>query len=187
MLIVCDVDGVLNNLMEVTLNVYNQKYGTEYSLNDISSYNLENCFDHTTAKRMKQIFCDVKTPIWDKVKPIAGAQDALEQLLSKNHQVYLATDNDPNTYGQKVAWVKRFFPFIDSSKIICIKDKWLLRADIMIEDNIQTLLAKPYYHRICFDYPWNQYNYDEIYGIHRCHNWDDIVDEIEKINEFETE
>lgn len=183
MIIVCDVDGTLNNLMQATLDLYNEQYGASYTLDDITAYNLEDCFDLAESKRMKDIFNDPS--VWESVKPTRGSQEALQKLISSGHQVYLATDNDPNTYGEKVAWIKQFYPFIDSSKIICIKDKWMLRADIMIEDCLQNLLAKPYYHRILMDSPWNKHVHDDVYDINRCSNWDSIVGVVNKINEKE--
>lgn len=186
MLIVTDVDGVLNNLMEAALNEYNKKYNTSYSLKDITTYNLDDCFEPEMSRDLKEIFNT--SEIWNKVKAVSGAHNALQKLINDGHQVYMATDNNPNTYGNKVAWIKRFFPFIDTSKIICIKDKWILKADIMIEDNLQTLLAKPYYHRILIDHPWNhQSEYkDYAYEIHRCKNWGEVANAINKIVEMES-
>ena len=183
MIIVCDVDGVLNNLMDVTLDIYNTKYGTSYTTKDVTSYNIEDCFEPEAAERIKDIFCI--PGLWKKVKPVNGAQNGLQKLINAGHQVYIATDHNPNTYGEKVAWLKRFFPFIEPSKIICIKDKWMLRADAMIEDNLQALLAKPYYHRILVDHPWNQSTKDYVYDIHRCKNWNEIVNAVNKIDEEE--
>lgn len=188
MIIVCDVDNCLNDLMKVALDMcneelYNAGYNTSYALNDITAYNMDNCLPPEVAQIIKSIFNG--SSVWDFVKPISGAQNSLEKLINKGHQIYLATDNCPNTYGDKVAWIQRFFPFIDASKIICIKDKWMLRADVMIEDCLQALLAKPYYHRIVMDYPWNRSVHDYAYDIHRCSNWDEIVDAIDKINERE--
>ena len=185
MVIACDIDGVLNNLMGVVIDVYNDRYGTDYTLNDITTYNIDNCLEPSVAKQIKAIFNEPN--IWDKVKPIAASQDALQKLINKGHQVYLVTDHNPDTYGEKVAWVQRFYPFIEPSKIICIKDKWLLRADIMIEDCLQTLLTKPYYHRILVDHPWNRKVFDYAYDIHRCIVWDEIVDVIDEINERESD
>ena len=185
MIIVCDVDGVLNNLMEATLNIYNEAHVTNYTLDDIKTYNLENCLDKTTAKQMKDIFN--RPSIWNQVKPIEGAQEGLQKLIREGHQVYLATNHNPNTYKEKVAWIKRFFPFVEPSKIMCIQDKWLLRADIMIEDCMQTLIAKPHYHRIIMDQPWNQPSKygDWVYDIYRCKNWNDILSTVNKITEME--
>lgn len=185
MIIVTDVDGVLNNLMPVVLDVYNNQYKTSFVLDDIKTYNLENCFAPEVARRMKDIF---NSPtIWDKVKPITEAQECLDKLINKGHQVYLVTDNCPDTYDEKVKWIKRFFSFVESSKIVCMRDKWLLRADVIIEDNLQTLLAKPYYHRVLMDHPWNRTVHDDVYDIHRCFSWNEIVGVIDKINEKESD
>ena len=100
MIIVIDVDGVLNNLMSAVLDVYNKQHKTSFVLNDITTYNLENCFDPKVAKRMKDIFNH--PTIWDKVKPITEAQECLDKLINKGHQVYLVTDNCPDTYDEKV-------------------------------------------------------------------------------------
>lgn len=187
MLIVTDVDGVLNNLMDVVLIEYNKKYQTHYTPKDITTYNLDECFEPDVAKRMKALFGS--TEVWDKVKTTSGAYNALQKLINSGHQVYLATDYNPSTYGDKVAWIRRFFPFIEVSKIICIKDKWILRADIMIEDNLQTLLAKSYYHRILIDHPWNQESEykDYAYDIHRCKNWNEVLSAINQIIEMESD
>ena len=187
MLIVTNVDGVLNNLMEATLEEYNKRHNTRFSAKDVTTYNIDDCFEPEVSKELKEIFNT--SEIWNKVKSIGGAHNALQKLINSGHQVYLATDNNPSTYGDKVAWIKRFFPFIESSKIICIKDKWILKADIMIEDNLQTLLAKPYYHRILMDHPWNHQSdiKDYTYDIHRCKNWDGIMSVINKIVEMESD
>ena len=97
----------------------------------------------------------------------------------------MVTNAIPNTYGEKVEFVKRYFPYIDEAHIISMKHKHLLRCDVMIEDCLQNLLAKPYYHRVCFNQPWNQSKKDYVYDIHRCYNWDDVIAAINKINDLE--
>lgn len=180
-----DVDGTLNSLMETVLEIFNNKTGNSYTINDITTYNLGDCFSIEETSMMKSIFEDSK--IWAKVKPIKGTAEALQKLINDGHQIYLVTDNCPDTYGAKVVWIRRFFPFIDASKIICMKDKWQFRCDVMIEDNLQTLLARPYYHRVLIDHPWNSaYEYkDFAYDIHRCKNWDDVLNAINEIIEME--
>ena len=123
--------------------------------------------------------------LYDKVKPISGAQKTLEKLINSGHQIYLVTAAIPKTYDEKIAFVKRFFPCIDEDHIVCMKHKWMFKCDVMIEDNLQTLLAKPNYHRVLFDRPWNQSNKDYVYDIYRCYNWNDILTAVNKINELE--
>ena len=183
MIIAIDVDNVLCNLQEVVVDTFNKRYGSHYTMEDFTEYDIMNVLPTQDAIVMKDMYGEVG--LYDKVKPIPGAQEALKKLMNLGHQVYLVTAAIPQTYGEKVAFIQRFFPYIDESHIICMSHKWMFKCDFMIEDNMQTLLAKPYYHRICFDRPWNRAVNDWTYDIHRCTNWSEIVEVVNKINDLE--
>ena len=180
MVICCDVDGVLNNLMDVILDAYNSKHDSNYTLKNVTCHNWKKCFAPEIAVGLEYISTDPN--IWSKVSPLDGAQDFLKRLIHDGHQVYLVTNNSPHTYGQKFDWIRKHFPFIEPSNIVCMTDKWLFNCDIMIEDCLETLIKKSYYSRILRDQPWNQSNKDYIYGIRRCHSFDEIVAAVNEIN-----
>lgn len=183
MIIACDVDNVICNLQEVVVNLFNNRYGSNYTLNDFIDYDVMNVLPSQDGVVMRDMYSE--SGLYNKVKPIAGSQDALRKLISKGHQVYLVTDAIPKTYLEKVEFIHRYFPFIDDSHIVAMKHKHLFRCDVMIEDNLTNLLTKPYYHRICFNYPWNEFKKDYVYDIHRCYNWDDVLAAINEINDLE--
>ena len=183
MIICVDVDDTICNLQEVVVNLFNERYGSNYKLNDFTEFDIMNVFPTQDAIVMRDIYGE--SGLYDRVKPMPGAKEVLEKLINLGHQVYLVTAAIPKTYGEKVAFIKRFFPYIDESHIICMKHKWLLKCDLMIEDNLQTLLEKPHYHRVLFNRPWNQYDKDWVYGVHRCNNWNEILEVVNKINEWE--
>ena len=183
MVIACDVDNVLCNLQEVVVNLFNERYDTHYTLNDFAEYDVMNVLPTAEAMKMQEMYGE--TGLYNLVKPLPGAQDSSQKLISDGHQVYLVTDAIPKTYGEKVEFIHRYFPFIDDSHIVAMKHKHLFRCDVLIEDNLSNLLAKPYYHRICFNYPWNESKKDYVYDIYRCYNWDDVVASINKINDGE--
>lgn len=183
MIICVDVDDTICNLQEAVINLFNKRYGANYKIEDFTEFDIMNVLPTQDAIVMRDIYSD--SGLYDKVKPMPGAQKALEKLINLGHQVYLVTAAIPKTYGEKVAFIQRFFPCIDESHIICMKHKWLLRADVMIEDNLQTLLEKPHYHRILINKPWNQSDTDWVYGVNRCNNWNEILEIINQINEWE--
>lgn len=183
MVIACDVDDVICNLQEVVIELFNNKFGSNYALEDFTEYDVMNILPTKDAIAMKDMYG--MSGLYSKVKPISGAQEALEKLINLGHQVYLVTAAIPETYGEKVAFIKRFFPYIDDGHIIAMKHKHMLRCDIMIEDNLQVLLEKPYYYRICFDRPWNRSVNDWTYDIRRCNSWNEIVEVVNKINDGE--
>ena len=183
MIIACDIDDTIANLQETVIKIFNKRYCANYTLEDFHDFNIMNVLPVEEATKFLAIYGE--TGVYDLVKPFVGSQDGLRKLINDGHQVYLASNIVPETHSEKVAFIQRYFPFIDPSRIIAIKDKWLLRADIMIEDNLDNLLAKPYYHRILMDRPWNQSNKDYVYDIHRCKTWDEIVKTVNKIYEEE--
>lgn len=183
MILCVDVDDVICNLQETVIGLFNKRFGTHYTINDFNDYDVMNILPAQNGVAMRDMYGEAG--LYDKVRPLPGAQDALQKLINMGHQVYFVTAAVPKTYGEKVEFIKRYFSFIDESHIICMRHKWLFKCDVMIEDNLQTLLTKPYYHRVLFDRPWNQSNKDYVYDIHRCHNWDDIVAAVNKINDLE--
>ena len=183
MVLCVDVDDVICNLQEVVVDLFNKRFGSKYTINDFTDYDVMNILPAQDGVVMRNMYGE--SGIYNKVKPMPGSQEALQKLINMGHQVYLVTAAVPKTYGEKVEFIKRYFPFIDENHIVCMRHKWMFKADVMIEDNLQNLLAKPYYHRVLFDRPWNQSNKDYIYDIHRCHNWNDIVAAVNKISESE--
>ena len=183
MVIACDIDNVICNLQEVVINIFNKKFGSHYILEDFTEYDIMNVMPTQDAIVMREMYG--MSGLYESVKPIPGAQEALEKLINLGHQIYLVTDAVPQTYGEKVSFIKRFFPYIDEGHIVAMKHKWMFKCDAMIEDNLQNLLAKPYYHRICFNQPWNKQINDWTYDIHRCNNWNEVVEVVNKINDLE--
>lgn len=183
MVIAVDIDDTICNLQEVVIDLFNKRHGTHYTINDFTEYDVMNVLPTQDGLVMRDMYGE--SGLYDIVKPLPGAQESLEKLINLGHQVYLVTAAIPKTYGEKVAFINRFFPCIDESHIVCMKHKWMFKADIMIEDNIQTLLAKPYCHRICFNQPWNQNVNDWVHDIHRVSGWNEIIDIVNKISESE--
>ena len=183
MLICIDVDNVICNLQEAVTKLFNERHSTAYSLKDFADYNIENDIPIKDAIKMKAMYAE--SGIYDYVKPMSGAQKCVQKLINDGHQVYFVTNALPEIYKEKVAWIHTYFPFIDDAHIAAMQHKWLIRSDIMIEDCLENLLAKPYYERIVIDYPWNRGVHDFAYGIHRCNNWKQVMDVINKLSEQE--
>ena len=180
MIIACDCDNTLNNLQEATIKVFNERYGTKYTMKDFKNYNISECLNKDNAMNFVALYNE--PGIYDIVNPLNDAQKALLKLKKDGHDIYIVTNSSPSIFNEKCNWLKFHFN-IDEEHIISMKNKWLFKCDLMIEDNIDNLLGGHHYERICVNYPWNRNVRDEVYGIHRCNNWKEIVSVVNKINE----
>ena len=50
----------------------------------------------------------------------------------------------------------------------------------MIDDNLDNLIGNIRCNRVLLEKPWNKDAHDEVYGIKRCTNWDEIVVAVEE-------
>ena len=180
MVIAVDCDNVLCNLQAVVINLFNERHNTNYTLEDFTDYDVAQILPQNEAILMKTMYGEDN--LYSNIYPLPGAQNAIEKLINAGHQVYVVSDVIPKTYAEKVEWLKFYFPQIDESHIVAIKHKHMFKCDVMIEDNLQHLLAKPYYERICFDYAWNRQVSDYVYNIHRVSNWNEVLDIINKLD-----
>ena len=89
MIIAVDVDDTLCNLQEVVVDLFNKRFGSNYILEDFTEYDIMNVLPTQDAIVMKDMYGE--SGLYDKMKPIPGAQDALEKLINLGHQVYLVT------------------------------------------------------------------------------------------------
>lgn len=183
MVIAVDCDDVLCNLQEVVVKIFNERYGTYYTLHDFTEYDIMNVLPTADAVKMRSIYGE--PGLYDHIKPSPGAQEVLQKLINMGHTVYIVTDAIPETYSEKIEFIQRFFPYIDTAHIVSMKHKHLFKCDVMVEDNMTNLLAGQHYFRCVMNWPWNQSSKDWVYGIYRCYGWDDVLAAINEINELE--
>lgn len=180
LVVCCDVDNCLNNLIEQTLNMYNERYSTNYTIEDLTSYHLSDNFPLEEAQKMKEMFLEKE--LWDSLSPIENASWGIQTLINEGYKVYMATSTHYINFPWKVEWIKDKFPFFNEQNVICIHDKSLLKCDVLIEDCYENLINSMA-DRIIIDYPWNSASEgrDYVYGINRAYNWEDVVRFVNKI------
>ena len=179
MIICVDCDNVLNNLTDKALELYNLRSGNNIKLEDITTYSFYDCLSMKDADEIISLF--KKKELWDSLSPLPGAQDSLSKLVKAGHTIYIATATNPCNFEWKVNWLAKYYSFIPESNIIRIVNKSLLRADILIEDNLDNI-KNSFCNSICLDYPWNRNPHtDYIYDIRRVTSWYEIEDAVNNI------
>ena len=179
MIIMCDVDDILNDLIPKAIAAYNTRANKSIQPDDITTYDFYDCLPPEDASGILEVFKDKK--LWDSLRPLPGAQKGLRTLINAGHQVYLATATLPETFPWKIEWLKKYFSFVSPDNVIRIKNKGLLSCDIMIDDHLDNLIGN-ICERIVLNYPHNQdTSKDYAYDIKRAYNWRDIVNFVSDI------
>lgn len=179
MRIAIDFDEVLFPTLDKVVEVYNKRRGTNIELSQITTYSLYDSFPADIADELLELFVD-KT-VYDNLQPYKGATRAVQTLIERGNEIYVATATDVRNMEWKEELLRRYFPFIPKNNLIRIHNKKLLNVDILIEDNLDNL-TQTFADRICFDQPWNRDDVKDFsYEIYRIKGWGEVVETINNI------
>lgn len=183
MTIAIDIDDVINNLCECWCEWLSEHYNTRVSYQDVTRWDISGFFPELSKD---QVFEPLHNPdFWDRVQPKEDAPEYIKKLMDCGHKVYLCTSTDYRNIQMKYEKiVKRYFPFIKWSQVIVMSDKQMLSVDVLIDDYIGNLIGGKYI-KLLMDAPHNRYTNATLYGLHRVHNWEEIFDTIQTIEELQ--
>lgn len=177
--VIVDLDDVLNNLNDKCLETLNAALGTHLTADDLTHYDIFKCLDFEHASAYRQLWSN--ETIIRSLTPVKNSQWGMKHFVDLGYDVYIATASSASSFAWKHEWIRSLYPFIDDSHIMRVCDKSLLYADVMIDDCAENLISNIHCERVCFNRAWNQYARDEVYGIHRCNNWNEIVTTVDNI------
>lgn len=175
-----DIDNVLNDLTMRVVDVYSNEHKVCLSYNDIIDYNFNGIGDEVVISGLIEMLN--RPDILEDLTPLTDSQAGL-MMLCKDYDVWLATASTPEAFVKKVKWCKQYFPWFETDRIICIKDKFLLRTDYSIDDLPDNLIGD-LTTRILVDSPWNKSYRDDAWGFHRVN---DLVEAYHTINKLQDE
>ena len=199
MIISCDIDGVLNNLTECVLQLYNQESGDNLTENDITEYSIERFVKPEYRNKISQYFLDKR--IWGMLKWDVGW---IAKILDNNmYDLYFTTASSLKTINSKaisLAWAVYDYSSMSAINIynyianhtIVTQNKQLILADVVIDDCIDNLqLWNNRVHNILFVKPWNQrlahlYNQKYDNKILLCNNGNEAMVYLQRIKQSNT-
>lgn len=181
MVVYLDMDGVLVDLVGEWLRRYREDSGEDVYPHNITAWGIDKF-----VACGKDIFKYLNEPgIWFAARPYLGAVEAVQQMMSDGHEVYIATrpwETNNLCYAEKVAWVDRWLPELGRSRVIMLANKGLLRGDVLVDDKpeyIQEFRGRG----ILFRRPWNG---EAVFKVGSCvaYSWEDVLKEIERFDTY---
>jgi 5'-nucleotidase len=167
--LIMDIDGVLADLSTEWHRLYQRDYHDNWDVEnakwDVHLYVKPEC-------GMK-IYDYLKDPcLYDNVKPIEGAIDAVN-FLKNYFRIIYATTSPIETFGVKYYWLKRYDLISRLEDYIEIKDKSLLYADYLVDDKYENARDFVSGIGVLFTQSWNK-KFDYPYRLNGWRNKDEI-------------
>lgn len=183
--VMVDIDDVLWGMVEHWIDMYKYYRAMSFkwailddahdaSLNPsmVTSWDIESCLEPTD----KELFWSVLDTkgFWDTITANLETIYALKAINDNpNIDLIICTDTYYKSATAKLTRFFELFPFIEPRQVICMKEKWRLDADIVIDDKPETLekfmlkqnppvaimkINKPWNETTICDYSFNEFN-----------------------------
>jgi 5'(3')-deoxyribonucleotidase len=187
--IVVDIDEVLFPMAATFLNYYNHEHKTNYTVNDMDSYYVEDMTGETEEQLLAKIRSYISTPHYKNAQPLEGSAEAI-QRLSEEYELAILTARDDFYRGSTENFVEAHYPGVFSSvqythqiesphifvpKFEICKE---LGAIAIIDDSLKNVIecAEHGIDGILFgEYAWNKT--DQLpHGVTRLNDWQEVAE-----------
>ena len=173
--IAVDMDGVIANLHDVWLKIYNSDYNDNLRKEDITLWNW-----HVLCKPEcgEKLYRYLDNPdLFRNLPVIEGSQEVLKELSSKYDIFICSAPYNINNVLPKVEWLRKNFPFLNEKNFVFTRNKGILNADFLIDDNPDNFIDFRG-EGLLFDAPHNR----EETKYRRVKNWFEIKEYFSDLN-----
>lgn len=176
--ILIDMDDTLENLCEVWVNQLSSLFEVDVTIDDIHQWDMTKAFPMLNKQ---EIYWPLDTQsLWDNVKPLPGAVEAVKKLKADGHRVVIVTAASPDSASLKLKrCLLRYFP-VKMEDVIIASQKGLIRGDVLIDDgphNLREFGGK----RVLYTAHHNRSCDTQKYNMTRVNNWDEAYEYIQKL------
>ncbi len=174
--ILLDLDGVLADFEAACLVAFSNRYPMlpTVPLSERRNVRVRDDYPVELRSLVRSIYHE--PGFFRHLPPIAGAIEAVRDLVALDHDVRICTmplRNYRNCVLEKYEWVEEHLGSALVSRVIMSWDKTLIRGDVLVDDNpMVTGTQSPTWRHVIFDQPYNR----EAQGIRMdWSNWRDVL------------
>lgn len=169
MIILVDMDDTIENLGQAWIEYLDRKYDKDVKWADIRNWDLHIAYPTLTSEQIYSALTD--EVLWDSVTVKEDAVYYLKKLIGEGNEIFIVTSAWHETVVPKIEkCFLKYFSFIDLDHIIITSAKYLIKGDILIDDNPQNFVGGDYF-GILFTAPHNLDYDDAAADLIRVDNW----------------
>ena len=170
-IIACDIDDVILNLMSSWLHIYNKEFNHDLKPEDITDWDVSS-FVKPEAKQKIYEYIDNKE-VFHNANPVKGALSGIRKLKEWGFRIIYVTANNP--FNVKQEWLNRNGFMNENIDFVQAYDKSLIHANYLLDDKLENCVNFKYGQPWLFSKPWNlKYNFSN-----RINGWDEFINIIE--------
>lgn len=125
--LVCDFDDVIVPTLAEAVNLCNQENGTNLTVEDFREWDVNKVYDGFG----KYFYAIDFTKIEEKNNSIQHLKE-----LSEDFEISIATASHVDKFKEKEKWIHENLPFIHKDNIMLVRNKAVLRGDVLVDDGI---------------------------------------------------
>lgn len=152
-----DVDGVLRDNLQIMVDLYNNEFDGNMTVEDIRDYRTEITFpviEATTGKTASEwFFQDHSNEIFLKSSPFDHVAEDIKKLREIANVVIITYQKSVLNKLQTLCWLE--INGIEYDGLIFMKDKTKFICDYLIDDNDWNFIGSNAKHGILIDAPYN--------------------------------
>jgi 5'(3')-deoxyribonucleotidase len=190
--ILYDLDGITANLHTPWFALYNKDWSDHLTVENLTTFEIDQIVKKDCGR---DIYKYLTPELYESLRPIVGAAEAIRHLRRKKHNVKACTAaaSDPDTAAAKLKWIKKTIGVGRREVFVCHDKDWI-PAHVFIEDSPDNLkkykIRNPNAVTMMIEYPYNKSAVAEGWvdfnaGSYRQPQvaWDRIVEKIDAISQ----
>lgn len=158
--ILCDLDGIVTDLLTPWLAWIKTELGIPVKLSDIRDWNMhENPVLKSVGEKVYDFLALPRA--FDGLEALPGAVDGIAAWKKAGHAVLFATaaSRPPETAAAKLWWLRQYLG-VDRKDVFVCHRKDMIRADLLVDDSPENIIAYrrawPQAKIATIAYPYNQ-------------------------------
>jgi len=155
--ILVDVDEVLRDMVNEVLKIYNSFYGTSFTKNDITEYDMRTVL--TEIKDIKQYFCEFAKEVFLNSKSFKNSSKAVQDIKDLGYHIRIVTKQFRGTELYTLGWLLKHNINYDS--VVFTDDKSWVKGDIIVDDCIDHIKSSKCKTKFLMKRPWNKKYWNE--------------------------